>query len=232
MNKDWENIKNNMITNWVSNYIWQSKWIEKIIKFDYLEHEHLWPDLIWLSPNTIYWFEHFYVDSSERKKWSKLKIEIKNNNNYLEEKLKKEKETIHSYKFNTSLNYNQLIDNTYYHFEKHYKNINTYKKNISKKYWIKKNIEIIFFIEYNILPSVFLINWKPEKYIYPFNDINFLKYFCKKKEIKWIIFSVDNKNYYIETRDKYEIDNKYIYDFSNWEIEDFEMNQATLCMKL
>jgi hypothetical protein len=63
-----------------------------------------------------------------------------------------------SYKFKTSLSYEKLIENTYINFENHYKNINQYKGNIISDYGSDKNIEIIFYIEYNILPSVYMVN--------------------------------------------------------------------------
>jgi hypothetical protein len=235
-NKDGKLIYNSFRNNWITPYFGDDKWINETTKFEFLDFEHLWPDLIWLSQNTVYGFEHFYVDSSEIKKGSKLKSEISNNIEksiipQIEVKLRKENIASNSYKFNSVLKYENLKNNTFSSFDKHYKNIKTYNKNIIKKYWSNQNIKIIFYIEYNILPSVYLVNWKPEKYFYPFNDINFLNYFSDKKDIKWIIFSINSKNHYISIQNKYIIDNENIFNFTNWIIEDFEMNQATVWVK-
>ncbi len=237
MNKDWEQIYNSLINNWITPFLWNSEWFDEILNYDFLEYEHLWPDLIFISEKNIYWIEHFYVDSSETKKWSKLMIE---HNKYIdggivrdmEKELEKNKIPSRSYKYKSTLKYENLKNNTYSNFEKHYKKINLYNSNIIDKYWDNKNIEIIFYIEYNILPSMYIINWKPEKKIYPFNDVNFLNYFNSKKNIKWIIFCVDRKNYYLPIQDKYIVDNINIFEFSDWKIEDFEMNSAMVWLKI
>lgn len=238
-NKDWKLIYNSLINNSIKLYMWDSEWIDEIKDYDYLELEHLWPDLIWISKEKIYWIEHFYVDASKKnRKWNELRAEYSkvikwNNIPKIEKDLEKENISSNSHKFKSSLNYENLKNNTYSNFEEHYKKIKSYNQNIQEKYWIEKDIEIIFFIEYNILPSMYLINWKFERYFFPFNDINFLTYFSNKKEISWIIFSVDNENYYIPIKDNYIIDNVNIFDFSRWEIEDFvEMNQITVWIRI
>ena len=239
-NSDGIRIQASLIHNRIQEYIWNINWFDEIIKFDYLEFEHLWPDLIWISEQKIYWIEHFYVDASKiiNRKWNELQIEYSKNVKRniipkIEKALENKDISSKSYKFQSSLNYENLKHNTLRNFENHYKKIEEYNNNIRKKYWSYKNIEIIFYIEYNILPSIFIMDWLPdEKYIYPFFDINFLNYFTDKKEIKWIIFSVDNQNYYVQIMDKYTVDNIKIFDFSNWYIDDFDMNQIIVWMKI
>lgn len=236
-NKDGILIRNSLFENWISETISDCGFIQYIKQFETFKHQHLWPDLIWISDRKIYGIEHFYVDASKKnKKWNALKVEksreiINNIIPNIQKKLITNKVASSSYKFKTSLSYEKLIENTYINFENHYKNINQYKGNIISDYGSDKNIEIIFYIEYNILPSVYMVNWKPERYFYPFHDVKFLEYFRDKNDIKWIIFSVNNQNHYIPIDKEYKVDNKYIFDFTNWEIEDFEMNQATIWIR-
>ena len=239
VNKDGEIVYNSLNNRELQLYIWGWEWVDNLKSFDYLDREELWPDLIWIWTDKIYWIEHFYADAShQNKKWNALKIEYFKNIKKeiipeIEKNLEEDNISTKNYKFKSKLSYDNLKKNIYSNFEKHYEKINSYNTNIKDKYWVKKEIEIIFFIELsNVLSSVYLINWKPEKYISPFNDISFLKYFSDKKNIKWIIFNTNHKNYYIPIKDKYIVDNINIFDFSNWEIWDFEMNQITSCIKI
>jgi hypothetical protein len=237
INKDGQLIYNSL-KNWIQLYIWGWEWIDNLTNFDYLKYDHLWPDLIWISEVKIYWIEHFYVDSSNKnRKWNALKIEYskeirENIISKIEKELISKDISTQNYKFKSNLSYENLKKNIYSNFETHYNNINEYNKNITEEYWKDKEIEIIFFIELNVLPSYYLVKWKPEKPFIAFNDINFLKYFSDKKNIKWIIFNTNNKNYYIPVKDKYTVDNINIFDFSDWEIEDLVMNQITSWIKV
>lgn len=237
-NIDWIKIKDSLINNRIQEHIWNVTWFDEKIEYDFLEFKHLWPDLILISEQIIYWIEHFYVDASKiiKKKWNELKIEYYQNiKKSIIPKIEKDLENTNisakNYKFKSSLNYENLKNNTFINFENHYKNIENYKNNIQEKYWTNKKVEIIFYIEYNILPSIFIMNWKSEIDVYPFRDLEFLNYFRDKKEIKWIIFSVDRQNYYVQIKDKYIVDNIKIFDFSNWDIDDFELNQITVWIK-
>lgn len=236
-NKDGELIYNSL-RSWIQIYIWGWEWIDNLTNFEYLQYNHLWPDLIWITEQTIYWIEHFYVDASKKnRKWNELKVEKfheieKNTIPNIEKDLETQNISSNSYKFKSILKYENLKKNIYSNFETHYDNINEYNKNITEEYWKDKEIEIIFFIELNVLPSYYLVKWKPEKSFLAFNDINFLNYFSDKKNIKWIIFNTNNKNYYIPIKDKYTVDNTNIFDFSDWTIEDLEMNQVTVWMRI
>lgn len=184
INKDWMKIFNSL-NSWVKSIVWGMEWFKQIDKCDFLEYEHLWPDLIYISDKERYWIEHFYVDSSEIKKGSKLKSEYninikKNIIPNIDKELKEKDISSKSYKFESRLEYENLKNNTYTNFENHYKNISKYIENIKQKFWDEKNIEIIFYIEYNILQSAYLESWKFIRNFYPFNDINFLDFFIKK----------------------------------------------------
>lgn len=238
INKDWKLIYDSLNNNWVIEYLWKCEIINKVSKFDTFEHTHLWPDLIWVSEKKIYWIEHFYVDASiKNKKWTKLKVEKfreieKKIMPNLEKDLETKKISTYNHKFKSILTYENLKSNIYSNFDEHYKKIDDYNKNIKEKYENNKNIEIIFFIEFDTLVSAYLENWNFIRYIHPFNDINFLNYFSDKKAIKWIIFSINKWNIYIPIEENYKIDNENIFDFTNWTIEDFEMNQTTTWMKI
>lgn len=238
INKDWELILNSFHNNLIIPYFGDYKWFNEITKFESLDFEHLWPDLIWISEKKIYWIEHFYVDASKKsKKWNELKVEEfreikKNIIPNIEKDLETKNISSNSYKFKSILTYKNLKNNIYSNFDEHYKKIEEYNQNINAKYGSAKSIKIIFFIELNTLISAYTEKWNFIRYIYPFNDINFLNYFSDKKAIKWIIFSVNSKNYYIPIINKYIIDNKHIFDFTNWKIEDFKMNKSIFWVKL
>ncbi len=237
INKDGELIYNSL-KNWIQINIWDWEWINYLTNFEYLKYNHLWPDLIWISDKRIFGIEHFYVDASKKnKKWNALKVEnsreIKNNIiPNIEKDLKTQNISSKSYKFKSTLTYENLKNNIYSNFDEHYKKIHDYNKNITEKYGNAKSVEIIFFIEFDTLVSAYLEEWNFIKYIHPFNDISFLNYFTDKKNIKWIIFNTNDKNYYIQIQDKYILNNKNIFDLSNWTIEDFEMNQVTVWIRI
>ncbi len=199
------------------------------------------PDLLIVTNDIIYAIEHFRIDSSEtNKKGSKYKQKynekyFKKINKIIDSNLEIENYTLLSEKISTPLKYDNLFNNLIINLENHYSKIRKYNQNIKTKTNIHdREIKHIFFIQYEcIFPSFIFVNNKNFKYILPDNDINLINSLKNKNKLDGIFCFYDCNNSkennslrFIQTNsnnlNKYKIDNKNTFDFSNTKVYDSE----------
>jgi|GEM_PF-3705205 len=208
------------------------------------------PDLLVVLDDFIIGVEHFKVDSSKTtRKGSKYKSKYNDNHfNGQFESLSNNlgvdnKYSIKTEKISTDLKYNQLLENTISNFDNHYKKITGYKKNIKEKLKIKKNIKIIFFIEYDVIFPSFIED-ESNKYraVFPDNDKEFIKYLEDKDLLDGLIFhyqgdeSFPKKNKFIyNNKDnllEHKKDDRIVYDLKNIKVHNFKNPMITLCVRI
>ena len=195
------------------------------------------PDFFVVFNDFVLAIEHFTIDSSKLTKKG-----YKYNQHYCEEYYKKIHSEIlegdinvsrHVETIQTDLKYEYLLENFYSIFNKHYKQIEKYKKNIRRQIEDKnKPIFIVFFIVYSVkLPSQIyydetIIN------VFPHNDIKLYEFLADKNEIRGIIVNHDigriesRINRYISLKaceqEYYKIDNDKIFDLMRMGVYDYK----------
>lgn len=208
--------------------------IQNLKSFKCVEFEK--PDLVFESKDTIYAIEHFEAAwSHQTKKWSKFRKEYndkitKGINLEIQKELLNQNQSTKTYNFLNEISYKHLIENIYKNFQTHYDRIDSYKTNIKEKFWEKKRIIFIFFVEYkDILPHILIKNWKQ---IYTHISINFLNYFKDKKDIFWIMFSSKDSNTYIPINNDYFEIEWFLHNFTHDNIHSFQPNFINFWIRL
>lgn len=242
MNLESQFIINRLIKNWIrysTKLINQEElyFINNLGEFKTTSFEA--PDLIFEWSSQIFWFEHFAVDGAEIKKGSKIQKEYndkikKGINIEVKNELKSSPNSVKNHHFTSKISYNNLTQNIYSNFEKHYKKIELYEENIKKRISEKKDINIIFFIEYrDLLPHILLSKWKPEKDFLPHMEKTFLDYFRWKNNIFGIIFSSSKSNTFIPILNtNYPEIDWYIEDIDDSDIFSFQPNCISFWIKI
>lgn len=185
------------------------------------------PDLIIETPETIYGIEHFSVDDSISNEEGSSYRKIYNDKYW-----KKNYKQLLNYKItgyppfrtetiNIPLDYKNLFNNIIISFNKHYSKIETYKKNILTEFEnTNKEIKIFFFIQDRCLfPSFIFDVYHNLKFIYPYNDIQFINYLKTKSNLDGMFYDYEHKDKQfilcnLKNLTIYKIDNDKIFDFT------------------
>lgn len=143
------------------------------------------PDIVVYSAKKVIAIEHFEVDGSlMNRKGSKYKQ--KYNDNFFNKIVNSGKDF--ETEIDIKINYSQLLSNTIDILEKHYKKIDEYKKNIKKFIGEEIEIEIYFFIEFNVRHPSFL-DASMKNPALPHRDLNFFEHIQGLSKLDGIIFN-------------------------------------------
>lgn len=229
-----------------SPYLENTQFLKDLVNLKLQAKDFEAPDLLFISDDLIYAIEHFAVTSTKtiERKWSSLEQvynqRVKRNN---AESLNKDLETKDFASIEVEnipeSNYKFLVENIKNSFDNHYKNIESYKQNISNKY-PDKDIKVIFFIEYKyVLPFWFIkrSNNNVIKWFYPHKDTNLLNYFSNKVLLEGVIFNYsvggyERRNLFLPILDKYEADNEDLFDTKEGIIESIPPNIRNIGIRI